>query len=193
MGGALGVYRNEQYNKAYDTAQGRTIHGAAAADNSAGVSAWLNYYGDDRSIAQLGSDKLTPLMVAAGNGAEQAAQAIGDAMPTEYEVVESVTETESEELRSSPRHARPEVATVRSKAVKKKRVKTNTMQDASGKTALHWAYDGRHWTLARMLISKGKADGMVADNCGRTIKDMTVDGKPLAEVVNNPCKHGYNR
>ena len=92
LGGAIEVWNNGRYSAAYDAAQGRNIHGAAAANNAHVVQAWLNY---GASAIEKGSDDMTPLMYAAANGGMEAAQVVANSMPAEYEVVESTDETET--------------------------------------------------------------------------------------------------
>lgn len=194
IGAGVGVVRNRNYNRVYDAAEGKTIHGAAAANNAAGVKAWIDYNGKDQTYAQ-DVDGVTPLMYAAGNGAMDSAKMISDFMPSEYEVIDSTVEKE-EETRSMGKGLQerldldnylfPEKTTTKSKAVRRKRVKTADIKANDGRTAFHWAVDGNHIHLAQYLVKRGKANATLEDNCGRSInKNMTVNGKPAFEVITN--------
>lgn len=195
--GGIQVWRNERYNAVYDAANGKNMHGAAAANNARGVKGWIEYNGSSATLEQ-DCTGATPLMCAAANGAYEAAQVIGNQMPVEYEVVDSVTESESvkgESLRDKMRNNRdlgdwianaisPE--TVKTKSVKKKRVKTADIQSRNGRTAAHWALYGLHYNLARWLLSSGLANASLQDNEGNTIKTIkdSITGELACNILN---------
>jgi len=194
--GSITVWQNGNYTTAYDAANGRNMNGAAAANNPHGVQAWLNY--GQRAIQQ-DNDNMTPLMYASANGSLEAAQVISDNMQSEYEVVESVTETESQSVKTE-RGLDPdtimdnwlalEKVKTKSKSTKKKRVKTADMQDLSGRTAFHWAFDGDHFKIMLYLLQRGKANGNIEDNRGRSIKNMIINGRSINDVLDEARKRG---
>ena len=194
IGGGFEYWHNGKYTKAYDAADGKTIHGAAAANNARGVQAWVNY--GDSAIAQ-DNDKRTPLMYASANGGLEAAQVVGNNMVAEYEIIDSVTETETEKTeRGTDRYnweswLMPE--TTKSKSVKKKKIKTADMQDTTGQTAFHWAFDGNHFKVVSYLLMHGKANGNIEDNRGRSIKNMKIKGQAVNDFLDEVRKKGLPR
>lgn len=193
VGGGIEVWNNGRYTAAYDAAGGKNINGAAAANNAQGVQAWLNY--GNSAIAQ-DHDNMTPLMYAAANGSYEAAQVVAHNMPAEYEVVESTEETETVKTERGSRAQTldnwlyPE--TTKSKSVKKKKVKTADMQSSNGRTAIHWAFYGEHYKLLLYLIERGKANGNIEDNRGRSVKNMQIGGKSLSDVLDEAAKRGLS-
>lgn len=194
IGGGIEVWHNGRYTAAYDAAGGKNINGAAAANNAQGVQAWLNY--GNSAIAQ-DNDKMTPLMYAAANGSYEAARVVADNMPTEYEVVESTEETETVKTERGSRAQTwdnllyPE--TTKSKSVRKKMLETASMRSSNGRTAIHWAFYGEHYKLLLYLIERGKANGNIEDNRGRSVKNMQIGGKSLSDVLDEAAKRGLSR
>lgn len=195
IGGGFEYWNNGRYTKAYDAADGKTIHGAAAANNARGVQAWVNYGPSNSAIAR-DNDNMTPLMYAAANGAYEAVKMVGDLMPAEYEVTESETETESVIREKGLAKSWEDILlpeTVKSKSVKKKKVKSADMQDITGQTAFHWALDGNHFKVVAYLLMRGKANGNIEDNRGRSVKNMTIHGKSVNDYLDEVRKQGLAR
>lgn len=195
IGGGIEYWNNGRYTKAYDAADGKTIHGAAAANNAQGVQAWVDY--GNSAIAQ-DNDKMTPLMYAAANGGLEAARVVSDNMAPEYEVVDSVTETETakaergfEQRYNFDNMLFPEKT--KSKSVKKKKLKTADMQDSTGQTAFHWAFDGNHFKVIAYVLIRGKANGNIEDNRGRSIKTLRINGQSVNDFLDAERKKGLAR
>lgn len=195
IGGGIAYLSNDRYTKAYDAANGLTIHGAAADNNGRGVQAWVNY--GNSAILQ-DNDKMTPLMYAAANGCLEAAQVVGNNMVAEYEIIDSVTETETtksergfEQRYDLDNVLFPEKTSA--KSVKKRKIKTADMQDITGQTAFHWAFDGNHFTVVAYVLMRGKANGNIEDNRGRSIKTLSIQGKSVNDFLDEMRKKKFSR
>lgn len=172
IGAALLGYPTYQYSSAYHTNNGLDIRGSAAANNAAGVQAWINYYG--RSITlNKDSEGKNALMYAAANGACQSGETILFSMPKTETVVESKTQSEAVTapvawpILSNDKW--PEKTTTT--ATTTKEVKTIDAQDKSGKTAIFTAAVGEHLHMMQLLYAHG-ADASIQNNKGKAIKDL---------------------
>lgn len=194
IGGGVEVWHNGRYTAAYDAADGKNINGAAAANNAHGVKAWLDY--GNSPISQ-DNDKMTPLMYAAANGGMEAAQVVASNMPAEYEVVESIEETETVKTERGRRAQTWEnflyPEKTNAKSVKKKRVSTADMQSSNGRTAAHWAFYGEHYKLMLYLIERGKSNLNLKDSRGRSIENMQIRGKSVNDMLDEMAKRGVSR
>lgn len=185
--GAIGAlifgYPTYLYKRAYTASNGLNINGAAAANNPAGVRAWLDRYG---TLVTLEKDKegKTALMYAAGNGACQAAEVILDAMPKTKTIIEATHKSESY---TTPvlwpiveTNKVPERTTTKTETFKT--VNTIDEQDMQGRTAIIHAAYGEHIPMMHILFEHG-ANGGIKDKLGNDIANLAQSSPAVKEFT----------
>lgn len=172
IGAAILGIPTYQYSQAYKANNGLDIRGSSAANNAAGVQAWINYYGKATTLHKDAEGK-NPLMYAAANGACQSGEVILFNMPKTEKVVESTTQSEATTAAVAwpilTNDKWPEKTTTT--ATTTKEVKTIDAQDKSGKTAIFTAAVGEHLHMMQLLYANG-ADASIPNNKGKDIKEL---------------------
>jgi ankyrin repeat protein len=188
-------YKNFKYKRMYDKSNGLKIHGVAAKNNPEGVKAQVSYYGSQKTV-EVDKENTTPLMYAGATGSIEAAGAIIDKGPKNYDVTvgtkDSTAESEqtvswwwalTDFLGITKNKWKPAATTVKKSHTDiKKKQRTIDMQDDQGNTAVIWAAQCEEPKAMKYLLKRG-ANGGITNNVGENLHTLAQQSEQIKAAI----------
>lgn len=154
--------RQKNYQDVYNKAGGLTVYGAAAANNVSGTQAWVKHQGKEILLKKDAEGKI-PLIYASGNGATDTVRSILKDMPEqEKTLVHSTRLPFLLEFFLPGSYVYTETYQT---------INPVNKQDDKGRTALHYAAEGKHLETMRLLYKDG-ANIYAKDKDGITLRQL---------------------